>query len=180
MKRLAFFMFLLTLFSCVSVPKNAPLLNQRVSEGISELKRQHVQSINHIYSLAIERVDKDFDKFLKKAKEMFKDKYGHDPSAEQDYYKVSIIAFKIRNRVLFEIRSNLEEVKSKIEENYDVVENINNEVTQYLYSAVKAKALEQSILDSIKKDFKVDLGIGKQISKLDKIIEKILKEGEIK
>ena len=180
MKRLVVFVFLLTLFSCVSVPKNAPLLNQRVSEGISELKRQHVQSINHIYSLAIERVDKDFDEFLKKAKEMFKDKYGHDPSTEQDYYKVSIIAFKIRNRVLLEIRSNLEAVRSKIEENYDVVENINNEVTQYLYSAVKAKKLEKDILDSVKKNLKVDLGIGKQISELDNLIEKILKEGEIK
>jgi len=180
MKRLVVFGLLLPLFSCVSVPKNAPLLNQRVSEGISELKRQHVQSINHIYSLAIERVDKDFEKFLKKAKEMFKDEYGHDPSAEKDYYKVSIIAFKIRNKVLLEIRSNLEEVRSKIEENYDIVENINNEVTQYLYSAVKAKKLEQDILDSIKKNLKVDLGIGKQISELDKIIERILKEGGIK
>ena len=180
MKRLFVLLFLPILASCASVPKNSPLLNQRVSEGINELKRQHLQSISHIYSLSIEKVDKDYDRFLEKAKEIYTSKTGNTPSTEQEYYKVSIIAAQIREKVLFEIRSNLEEVRRKIEENYDLVEDMNDEVTQYLYSAVKVKESERSILDFINRNIKVDLDIDRQISDLSETIETIMKGGKSK
>jgi len=180
MKHLVVLLYLPILLSCASVPKNAPLLNQRVSEGINELKRQHLQSISHIYSLSIEKVDKDYDRFLEKAKEIYMNKTGNTPSTEQEYYKVSILAAQIREKVLFEIRSNLEEVRRKIEENYDLVEDMNHEVTQYLYSAVKVKESERSILDFINRNIKVDLDIDRQISDLSETIETIIKGGKSK
>lgn len=180
MKRLAILILLPIFIGCVSVPKNSPLLNQRVSEGISKLKRQHIQTIEHIYSLSVAKVNQDYDKFLTRAKKIFKNKNGRDPSTEQEYYTVGIIAAQIREKVLFAIRNNLEEVREKIEENYDLVENMNDEITQYLYSAVKVKESERSILDFINKNIKVDLDIDKQVSALNETIEKIIKGEEDK
>jgi len=162
--------------SCVTVPANSPELNQRVSDGIIRLKQQHIITLDKVYELSISKVNADYDKIFNQAITIYSRRNGKAPSTESDFKVVSIIAANIRDRILKRIKENEEEVKAKIEENYNLVSRTNDEITLYLHSAARFAQARDETVQLINKLTGVDFDIGKKLLEVDSKVDQIMQE----
>ncbi|MCO7199437.1 hypothetical protein [Pseudoalteromonas sp. OANN1] len=179
MKKMLVILMALVLSACTSVPANSPQLNQRVSDGVEKLKQQHFVTLDKVYRLSIAKVNADYDKIYAKALNIFKSKNGKDPASESDYKVVSIIAAGIRENIIERLRKDNLEIKKSIEDNYDLVSGVNNEVTSYLYSATKLSEDRKETTELISKLTNIDLDLEKKFLELDNKTQKAIEE-EIK
>ncbi len=179
MKRLLIMFLTLTLSACATVPANSPHLNQKVSEGILRLKQQHFVTLDKLYKMSLKKVNDDYDSIYAKATSIFEKKNGRAPSSEADFKVVSIIAAGIREDIIEKVRANHNEIKAAIEKNYDLVSSVNNEVTAYLYSAVRLAKARSETTALIDKLTGIDLNLDKMFVELDEKIESAIAE-EIK
>ena len=163
--------------ACTSVPANSPILNQRVTDGIEKLKQQHFVSLDEIERQSISQINDDYDEIFSSAKKIFTEKEGRPPGSDADYMKVSIIATGIRDKIVLYIRNNIAQIKKEVEKHYDLVTNINNEVTEYLYSASRLSTARTKVTELISEITGVNLDLEKKLLDLDKKITEI--KGEI-
>lgn len=170
MKSILSVLALVFLTACTSVPANSPILNQRITDGIEKLKQQHFVSLDKIELQSINKINDDYDEIFSSAKKLFNKKEGRPPSSDADYMKVSIIATGIRDEIVLDIRNNIAQIKKKIEANYDLVANINNEVTEYLYSASRLSIARKKVTKLISEVTGVNLDLEKSFLALDKKI----------
>ena len=91
---------------------------------------------------------------------------------------VSIIATAIRERIISSIENNKNEVKSIIEQNYNAVQGINDEVTSYLSSAANLSQETNSNRNQLSNFVGFDLNLEKQLMEFDKNIEDVI-NGEL-
>jgi len=176
MKRIIISVTGLFLIGCVSVPANSPELNQKVSDGIIRLQMQHLNTLDKVYELSISKVNSDYDIIYEKALSIFKQKNGADPSSQDEYKIVSIIAAGIRDEIIKRLNENREEIEKEIIKNYEVVVGVNNEITLYLHSAARYAEAREETIQLINKLTGIDLDVNKHFSELDGKLESIIKE----
>jgi hypothetical protein len=151
------------------------MLNDKISQGIIELEKQHLDAIDIMLKLSIDRVNRDFDQFLSRAKEIYKDKNGRYPESEEEFYSVALIAVQIREEVIEQIRNDVDEIRNKVSSNYNILKTMNDEVTVYLNSAIKVKESQKKVKDFIEEKTRIDLNIEEELKQLENSIDKLIK-----
>ena len=160
------------------MPTNSPQLNQSVSDGIEKLKLQHFVTLEKLYQNSINEVNDDYSRIFARAVAIFEERNSRRPQDESDFRVVSIIATAIRERIISSIENNKNEVKSIIEQNYNAVQGINDEVTSYLSSAANLSQETNSNRNQLSNFVGFDLNLEKQLMEFDKNIEDVI-NGEL-
>lgn len=155
--------------SCVSVPKQAPLLSEELGEKINTLEKSHLNLLNTFFSERRKIVDQ-WDKVI--ASEDHNDRVKF----------LLIVGPRLQNaidkkrRELVQPLDDLEnQIAAAIREEYTVARSINASLTNYLHSAVKVSENQQRYLDKLNI---TEDRISKIIDQTDNIVEKLVETAD--
>ncbi len=159
-----------TLLGCTHIPKNASVLNQKVSEGIG---RNQLEVEKVIVALAdVERgiLDQQWDSIYLKIEQKFIEKHSLSVSAltHEHRRKIAANAAKTYYNLLEEISSMEKALILQTKANSETLVKTNDQVTQYLLS------LES--LDDARNNIKQKIGkiTGFDISKISGLSKKLI------
>ncbi len=147
---------LFVLFSgCSTIPKNASILNAKVSEGI---KRNQIETEKIITALGdIQRaiLDEEWDNIYAKTEKKYLSSHSiSDPTTltQQDRNAIAVNASEAYNNLLNEISEREKAIKQQTRQNTEILIEINDEISYYLLSLERLDAARSNVtqlLDNI-------------------------------
>ena len=180
------------LFSCVSVPKQAPEFSAELGKKIGTLEQSHLTLLKNFFELKRENIDRFImEVWLPEfATEFFADKkieeVWEDVVASQDKAeRLQFILFmgpRLQNKInekrseFIKPLDDLErEIEFRIREEYTLARSANNTITSFLLSASKISDNQQRYLSMfhISED-----KISKVIDKTDELVGELVNKGE--
>jgi SMC interacting uncharacterized protein involved in chromosome segregation len=176
------------LSSCVSIPRQAPLLSQELGNRISVLEKSHINILNSYFDHKRKAVD-DFmenvwlpefaSTFFSKPEieEAWKEIVESDDKQGRLEFllavgpELQVVINEKRQELVAPLDELERELESAIREEYNMARSMNNTLTSFLTSAAKVKENQQRYLDMLKI---TDDKIGKAIDQTDKIVSELL------
>ena len=162
--RLLLFLLSLSLFSCASIPKEAPVLSEKLGEEINNLEGSHVRLVESFFELKRKNLRTYLEeKWLPQYAERFFDK----PDIQQMWERVSTTGAE-EDRLMFllvtapELQADINKryqetieplnqleraLKNALQEKYLRARSINNTLTSFLVSAAEVDENRQRYLN---------------------------------
>ena len=192
MRSILFILFLIILTlstsSCVSIPKEAPLLSQELKNEIQELENSHLNLVHSFFELKRKNIKNYINKIWLPR---FADNYFrqediskmweltiNEGSAEDRLQFILITAPELQKQINLQYDNLIEplnimenQLEEALREKYSNTKSINNTITSFLVSASKIDENRQRYLD--KAGITDDL-ISRTINKTEQITEKML------
>ncbi|MCK4824874.1 hypothetical protein KA005_54485 [bacterium] len=162
---------MLLIAGCSKIPRNASILNEKVSEGI---RRNQVEIEKVITALAeVQRaiLDQEWDNIYPKIEQKYmSSKSMTDPSdlTQDDRKKIAANAAKTFYDLKDEIDSKENELKLQSRQNAGKLIEINNEISKYLLSLEKLDDARNNVIQKLGELTGIDF------SKLDGLAKKLI------
>jgi len=131
---------ILLIAGCSKIPRNASILNEKVSEGIRRNQVEIEKIITALVDVQRAILDQEWDNIYQKIEQKYmSSKSIADPSnlTQDDRKKIAANAAKTYYDLLDEINSKENELKLQSRQNAEKLIEINNEITKYLLSLEK-------------------------------------------
>lgn len=162
---------ILLIAGCSTIPRNASILNEKVSEGI---RRNQIEIEKIIMALAdVQRaiLDQEWDNLYQKIEQKYMSRKSiADPSnlTQDDRKSIAANAAKTYYDLLDEINSKENEIKLQSRQNAEKLIEINDEISKYLLSLEKLDEARNKVVQKLGELTGIDF------SKLDGLTKKLI------